>query len=133
AQLDRGSVIFQALEEEPLGLILGKEPDSKEEYWVALALWKFDIYFDYQWEIFGGTSRVGGLIVDFVVWNPMMTPLPVHGDYWHRGELKGEDKRDLIAIADYFHIGVENIPVLWGQDAETKEDVEQWVRINVAK
>ena len=126
-------MIFLPVEEEQIGLVQGQMPDSIQEYWVSQALYKYDIEFRFQWEIFGGVARRGGLIVDFVVWNPMMTPLPVHGDYWHRGELKGEDKRDLIAIADYFHIGVENIPVLWGQDAETKEDVEQWVRINVAK
>ena len=126
-------MIFIAYEEEPLGLIQGQVPDSKEEYWAAQALKRYNVPFRYQWEIFGGTTRRGGLIVDFVVWNPRFTPFLVHGEYWHRGELQGGDKTALIAIASYFNIGVENIPILWGEDAETKEDVFSWVRANIAK
>jgi len=118
-----------AQEEEPVGLIQGKVPDSKEEYWVAQALYKYDIRFDYQWVIDGGTSRRGGLIVDFVVWNPMMTPLEVNGDYWHRGEMDGSNKLDLIAIQQHFH---KEPIVMWGEDMETPEDVEQFVRQYVA-
>ena len=118
-----------AQEEEPVGLIQGKVPDSKEEYWVAQALYKYDIRFDYQWVIDGGTSRRGGLIVDFVVWNPMMTPLEVNGDYWHRGEMDGSNKLDLIAIEQHFK---KEVIVMWGEDMETPEDVEQFVRQYVA-
>ena len=115
-----------------LGLIQGHAPDSKEEYWVAQALYKFNIPFDFQWEIFGGVSRRGGLIVDFIVWNPMINPLLVHGEYWHRGEAQGGDVTRMVAIASYFKIAIENILVLWGEDAQSQEEVEQWVRINVA-
>ena len=38
----------------------------------------------------------------------------------------------VVAIADYFKVAIENILILWGKDAETEEDVEQWVRENVA-
>jgi len=126
-------VIFLPPEEEQIGLIQGQVPDSKEEWWVALALWKYKIEFRFQWEIFGGRTRRGGLIIDFVVWNPRMTPLLVHGSYWHRGELQGGDKTALIAIASYFNIGVENIPILWGEDSQSKEDVFAWVRANIAR
>ena len=118
-----------AQEEEPVGQIQGKTPDSKEEYWVAQALYKFDVQFDYQWEIDGGSSRRGGLIVDFVVWNPMITPLEVNGDYWHKGEMDGSDKLDLIAIQQHFK--KEPIIIL-GEDMESPEDVEQYVRMYVA-
>ena len=121
--------LFLPPEEEPLGLIQGKTPDSKEEYWVAQALYKYEVEFDYQWEIFGGTSRRGGLVVDFVVWNPMQTPLEVNGNYWHRGEMEGGDKYDLIAIEDYFK---REAIVLWGEDMQTEEDVDNFVRQNVA-
>ena len=125
-------MVFLPPEEEPIGLIQGKMPDSKEEYWVAQALYKYDIPFDFQWEIFSGRSRRGGLIVDFVVWNPMFNPLLVYGDYWHRGELQGGDVTRMAAIASYFKVAIENILVLWGKDAETEEDVDSWVRENVA-
>ena len=126
-------MIFQAPPPEELGLIQGMMPDSKEEWWVAQALWKYKVPFQFQFQLFGGRSRRGGLIVDFVVWNPMMTPFPIHGNYWHKGELSGGDKTALIAIADYFNMGVENIPVLWGSDAQSKEDVFAFVRANIAK
>ena len=126
-------MIFQPPEKEEIGLVQGHMPDSKEEWWVAKALWKYDIPFMFQYELFHGRSRLGGLILDFLVWNPAPTPLPVHGDYWHEGELNGGDKTALIAIADHFHIGVENIPILWGSDAQSEEDVASWVRQNVAR
>ena len=125
-------MVFQAYEEEELGLIQGQTPDSKEEYWAYLALLKYNVDFEYQWEIGGGTTRRGGITVDFVVWNPMRQPFLVHGNYWHRGELKAGDKTRLIAIADYFKVGIENILILLGSDAKTPEDAEQWVRENVA-
>ena len=126
-------MIFLPPEEEVIGLVQGQMPDSKEEWWVAQALWRYKVEFRFQWEIFGGRTRRGGLIVDFVVWNPRFTPLLVHGEYWHRGELQGGDKTALIAIASYFNIGVENIPILWGEDSQSKEDVSSWVRTNIAR
>ena len=114
-------------EEEQIGLIDGQTPDSKEEWWVYLALRKYGIRYRYQWQLFGARSRRGGMWVDFVDWNPRMTPLLVYGDYWHRSELKGGDKRRILAIASYFKIGWRNIPILWGSDAETKEKVDAWV------
>ena len=115
--------------EEEIGLIEGKVPDSKEEWWTYLALMKYEIPFDYQWEIAGGTSRRGGLIVDFVVYNPMQTPFEVNGDYWHKDEMDGMDKMDLITIEEHFK---REVIVMWGKDSETKEDVEAFVRKNVA-
>ena len=126
-------MIFQKPPKEEIGLIQGMAPDSKEEWWVALALWKHEVPFEFQWQIAGGRSRAGGIIVDFVVYNPMKTPLPVHGSYWHKGEMKGADKMDLIAIAQHFKFPIENIPVLWAADSETKEDVEAWVKRNVVR
>jgi len=123
-------ITFLEYEEEPLGLIQGMIPDSKEEYWVSQALYKYGIYFEYQFQIFGGTSRRGELIEDFLVWNPMRTPFLVHGSYWHRNELDGGDKLNLIAIEQYFK---REAIVMWGEDSETKDDVFAFVRKNVAK
>ncbi len=126
-------MVFLPIEEEEIGLIDGQTPDSKEEWWAYLALLKYDVEFKYQWNIGGGTSRRGGITVDFVVWNPMINPFLVHGNYWHKGELKGGDKTRLIAIADYFKVDIKNILILWSADAQSEEDVDQWVRKNVAK
>jgi len=68
--------------------------------------------------------------VDFVVYNPMATPFEVNGDYWHRDEQGGENKLDIIAIEQHFK---REVIVMWGEDMETKDDVEQFVRKYVAK
>ena len=127
-------MIFLAPEQETIGLVQGQMPDSIQEYWVSQALYRYDIPFMFQFELFHGRDRRGGLIVDFAVWNPMFSPVLVNGEYWHRGELKGGDKTALIAIADYFKVGIESIPILWvKKDGQTKEEVFSWVRANVAK
>lgn len=123
-------ITFLEHEEEPLGLIQGMMPDSKEEWWTAQALWKYKVPFQFQFQLFGGTSRRGGLIVDFLVWNPMRTPFLVHGSYWHRNEMDGGDKTNLIAIEQYFK---KEAVVMWGEDMQTKDDVFAFVRKNVAK
>lgn len=123
-------MIFQAYEEEPLGLIEGQMPDSKEEWWVAQALWKYEVRFMYQFQLFGGVSRRGGLIVDFLVWNPMATPLLVHGNYWHKNDLPGGDATALVAIENYFK---KDAIILWGSDAQTQEDVFSFVRNEIAR
>ena len=127
-------ITFQPHEEERIGLVQGQMPDSIQEYWVSQALYKYNIPFQFQFELFHGRDRRGGLIVDFAVWNPMMSPVLVHGNYWHRGELSGGDKTALIAIASYFNLGIDDVPILWvKKDGQTKEDVEALVRDNVAK
>lgn len=64
--------------------VQGIMPDSKEEYWVALALNKMRLQYEFQRSVMGGRNVPGGSIVDFWVYTP---PLPtivmVQGDYWH--------------------------------------------------
>jgi len=121
------------VEQEQLGLIQGKTPDSIEEYWVAQSLYKERIPFMYQYQLMGGKSRRGGIILDFLVFNPMGIPLPVHGKYWHMGELDGGDKTALIVIADFFNIGIENIPILWAGDSTSEQDVRTFIKKNFVR
>ena len=59
-------------------------PDSKEEYWVALALYKLKIDFIFQYQLFGGRKYKGGQVVDFwVLTQPLPTPIFVQGWYFH--------------------------------------------------
>jgi hypothetical protein len=115
--------------EEEIGLINGVMPDSKEEYWVAQALWKYEIPFMYQYQIMGGYYVRGGQVVDFLVFNPDATPLEVNGNYWHEDEMDGGDRIALVALQAYFH---KDPIVLWGEDAQTKDDVFAFVRRYVA-
>lgn len=64
--------------------VQGIMPDSKEEYWVALALYKLKIDFIFQYQLFGGRKYKGGQVVDFwVLTQPLPTPIFVQGWYFH--------------------------------------------------
>ena len=64
--------------------VQGIMPDSKEEYWVALALYKLKIDFIFQYQLFGGRKYKGGQVVDFwVKTQPLPTPIFVQGWYFH--------------------------------------------------
>lgn len=64
--------------------IQGIMPDSKEEYWVALALWRLHLDFQFQYQLFGGRKYKGGQVIDFWVYtNPLPTPIFVQGWYFH--------------------------------------------------
>jgi hypothetical protein len=59
-------------------------PDSKEEYWVALALYKLRLDFIFQRQVMGGRALRGGQVVDFWVYTvPKPSIILVQGDYWH--------------------------------------------------
>ncbi len=78
--------LMKETEEEQIGLIQGRKPDSIWEWWTAQALWRYKIPFMYQFQLFGSSSRRGDIIVDFAVWNRRFSPLLVHGDYCHEAE-----------------------------------------------
>lgn len=64
--------------------IQGIMPDSKEEYWVALALYRLHMDFIFQYQLFGGRKYKGGQVIDFwVKTNPLPTPIFVQGWYFH--------------------------------------------------
>lgn len=68
-------------EKEP---VQGIMPDSKEEYWCALALYRLQLRFQFQKHVMGGRSGRGGQVVDFWVYTaPLPTPIYIQGDYWH--------------------------------------------------
>lgn len=64
--------------------IQGMMPDSKEEYWVALALYRMNLDFEFQYQLFGGRKYKGGQVIDFWVKTvPLPTPIFVQGWYFH--------------------------------------------------
>lgn len=105
--------------------IQGKQPDSKEEVWVAMALDRLKLRYIYQFEIFGGTSLRGGILIDFLVWNPFETPVEVLGEYWHTGEMGSDDKFRQAIIEQVFNKQVVN---LWTQDLIDPETTYSVVR-----
>lgn len=71
--------------------IQGIMPDSKEEYFVAIALRRLGFDFIYQYRIGGGRLFRGGQVIDFLVFTvPQPTPIFVQGEYWHAGRRNAE-------------------------------------------
>lgn len=102
--------------------------DSKEEEWIYNSLKKFKLDFFYHYEIFGGSLLRGGIIVDYAVWRPMLTPFEYFGPYWHAGQLGVDDKLKLIAEEQYF--GQPPI-VAYGSDIFDQQSSDDFVRQNV--
>lgn len=108
-----------------LPLIQGKQPDSKEEVWVAQALDRLRLRYIFQFEIFGGSHVRGGILIDFLVWAPFATPVEVLGEYWHTGELGADDKFRQGLIEQEFGRKVVN---LWTEDLTDPETTYSKVR-----
>jgi len=95
------------------------------EYNVALALDKFKIPYEFQVWIRGGRTLRGGLVVDFVVYNPFEQPVEIFGEYWHSGQLGADDRLKL--IMEFKQYKKQTI-IIWGSEAETPELAENAVR-----
>lgn len=116
-------------QDEPIGLIQGQVPDSKEEWWISRALDRMKIPYIYQYPINGGRTR-GGYMVDFVVQTiPLATMIEPKGNHWHTGELAKDDlKRQADvenAMRDFCRVPILN---LWIPDLLDQETVFQKLR-----
>ena len=100
---------------------------SNYEWRVALALDKLRLPYMFQFEVMGGRTKRGGLILDFLVLTvPLSTPLWVNGEYWHSGEQSSEDKL-LQAIIGQYPDFAEPV-VLWGEQLQTEQDAYSAVK-----
>lgn len=100
-QFFRVSLLTPPTELEEMGLIQGKVPDSVQEWRVAQALEALHRRYYYQVPLEGGNRLRGGLIIDFVVdMPPRMVAIPVHGGYWHGGQLTTEDRWEEAVMTD---------------------------------
>ena len=115
--------------DDPIGMIQGQTPDSKQEWWVGSALNRLEIPYTYQFPVNGGRSR-GGYLVDFMVHtDPLYTMFEVEGNFWHTGELGADDlkrKADIEQLMqDICRIPIET---LWVPDLLDAETVYQKMR-----
>ena len=84
--------------------VQGQMPDSKEEYWCALALYRLKLRFDFQKHVMGGRSGRGGQVIDFWVYTaPKPTPIYIQGDYWHYANGRGYvSQLNIAKLKSYF-------------------------------
>ena len=103
---------------------------STNEENVARALWRLKHDFQYQVEFMGGSRVRGGQVLDFMVLStvPLPTPILVHGEYWHRGQMGSEDAMKM-AILESETRGITNPPlIIWGKDSMTEDDAYNKLR-----
>jgi hypothetical protein len=114
--------------EDPIGLVQGKMPDSRPEWWISQALDRYKIDYIFQYEIFGGHQR-GGLILDWLVLTaPLSTPLEYDGGHWHEGELGSEDRMRTIIIDRHFGQQANPLKVFYGKDIQSREEAFAKIR-----
>lgn len=115
------SALLSKPEPEEIGLIQGREPDSKEEWRVSKALDKYGWEYMYQYQVFGGTQTRGGQVIDFLVFTvPLSTPTQVYGEYWHSGRMSSEDRIKQIQLETRLKGQMNKVLIIWGQDAQTQ-------------
>lgn len=107
-----------------LPLIQGKQPDSKEEVWVAAALERLKLKYIYQFELVSASVR-GGIVIDFLVLTPFVVPVEVLGEYWHTGEMGSDDRMRQAIIEQQIGNKVVN---LWTVDLPDPETTYSKVR-----
>lgn len=94
--------ILKNPEDQPPFYVRGELADSKDEYWCGLNLERIEKITGWSWEyqvpVYGGRSRSGGNVVDFIVHTPgMWTILEPMGRPWHTG--RREDRYQLEDVA----------------------------------
>lgn len=119
----------QKAQEEPIGLIQGQTPDSKQEWWIARALDRLKLPYTYQYPVQGGRQR-GGYMVDFVVHTvPLATMVEPVGNHWHTGELGADDKKRQADIESLMQdICKTPIVLLWIPDLLDEDTVFKRLR-----
>jgi len=105
----------------------GKKATSNEAY-VAMAFEHEGFDFLFQVWYRGGRAVLGGQVLDFLVFAPFPIPVQVFGDYWHKGQLAGNDRYLLAQIQQM--VGRPPV-VIWGSESDTYEKALATVRRKV--
>ena len=105
-----------------------KKATSNEKF-IADALTKFNLAFQFQMSVGGGRSQSFGIVLDFLVMTrPMPTPLWVHGEFWHQGAQRAADLRAMVTVDTFgqgnYARGVE----IWGNESDEPEKAMNAVR-----
>ena len=113
--------------DQPPFFIRGQQADSKDEYWVSLALEKIEKAtgwgWDYQVPVYGGRMR-GGNVIDFLIYTPgMWTMLDEMGRYWHTGHKEDRNQMENVARRKHWRL------IAWFTDeTPTKEAVYSFLK-----
>lgn len=102
---------------EPIGLVQGKNPGSKEEWRVAQALYKLGHEFIYQHDVFGGRVA-GGQVIDFWVTDTYLpTPIYMNGRAWHNNKNKAADDYKVSKLKRIYWGRIREPVIIWDTEA----------------
>lgn len=97
---------------------------------VARALDKLKHEYIFQFQLNGGRTRRGGIVIDFFVLTtiPFSTPVEVNGTYWHTGQLGADDRLKLAEIARILAGRANEAVILWEPDLLDQETADLSVK-----
>ena len=99
---------------------------TEPEYFVSKILDKYKVRYYFQFLVGAGAGVRGSMWVDFLIYNPLKTPLEVQGNYWHTGAMGEGDKLRLSILRRLLE--VPKVLEIWGNECETLESTEQALR-----
>ena len=104
-------------------------PGSLPEYLVLAELVRLGkqpgVDFTYQSPLMGGRVEKGGVILDFLLYDPPDLAINVQGEYWHYGLGPGVKARDLMARSQ---MAGQGITLIFIDEADILRDVRYYVR-----
>lgn len=77
-----------------------------------------------QTPVLGGRSRLGGQIVDFIVYTPRPVPIRVNGNWWHKNS---EEELNMEASLKQV-FGNQPVITIWGDEANTMDETVATLR-----
>lgn len=102
-----------------IDLVHGRMPDSKNEYFVALALDKLGYEYLFQ-KVLGMAGVRGSQVIDFLVFvGASPKAVFVQGEYWHNRKTESEDTLKHAIAAQVY--GAGNVVDLMGEETDTPE------------
>ncbi len=112
---------LQRSKSEPAGDEVQGQDASDLEWRVAIALDKLKVPYMFQYSLGGGSTRRGGVILDFLALiPPLSVPVEVMSGYWHRASLDAEDR---LKEALVMHLGnFSEMVYLWESDLQSIAD-----------
>ena len=97
------------------------------EWRVSLALDKLRLPYLFQFDILGGSTRRGGLIIDFLILvAPLSIPAEVQGGYWHRGSKTSADRMKEALVRQQGNFG--EMVYFWEGELQTIADAYSTVK-----